>query len=210
MKNGQVILLEPVVVTPEPPKLKLINLMEEPLRYFIGAGGIEWFLANDVGDILGLSAAKWSLRDFPENEKLRCTVSTSGQRREMLFVNEPGLYRLIFQSRRPEAEAFKTRVFREVLPALRKTGSYARPVGEARPELLALPAGRREEVSDLLDLMESIEAASNRRGRIREIAASRAGVWGFSKKTLTNKFCKWLKCGRDWHVLDRWHVMYRL
>ena len=49
------------------------------------------------------------------------------QAREMLVVNEPGLYRLIFQSRKPEAEAFKTWVFTEVLPAIRKNGYFATP-----------------------------------------------------------------------------------
>jgi hypothetical protein len=45
----------------------------------------------------------------------------------MLFINEPGLYRLIFKSRKPEAESFKTWVFTEVLPSIRKTGAYAEP-----------------------------------------------------------------------------------
>lgn len=42
----------------------------------------------------------------------------------MLLVNEPGLYKLIFSSRKPEAETFKDWVFREVLPSIRKTGGY--------------------------------------------------------------------------------------
>jgi prophage antirepressor-like protein len=45
----------------------------------------------------------------------------------MLTVNEPGLYRLIFQSRKPEAEALKMWVFHEVLPTLRRTGMYTMP-----------------------------------------------------------------------------------
>jgi hypothetical protein len=42
----------------------------------------------------------------------------------MLTVNEPGLYRLIFQSRKPEAEKFKTWVFTAVLPQIRRTGTF--------------------------------------------------------------------------------------
>ena len=45
----------------------------------------------------------------------------------MLCVNEPGFYRLVFQSRKPEAERFKTWVFTEVLPSIRKKGYYAFP-----------------------------------------------------------------------------------
>ncbi|MDR0759387.1 MAG: hypothetical protein LBF74_04670, partial [Treponema sp.] len=44
-----------------------------------------------------------------------------------LTVNEPGLYRLIFQSRKPEAEKFKTWVFTEILPQIRRTGAYVQP-----------------------------------------------------------------------------------
>lgn len=46
-----------------------------------------------------------------------------------LCVNEPGLYRLIFQSRKPEAETFKTWVFCEILPAIRETGMYSEDMG---------------------------------------------------------------------------------
>jgi prophage antirepressor-like protein len=49
------------------------------------------------------------------------------QKREQIILNEPGLYRLIFQSRKPEAERFKTWVFTEVLPQIRKTGRYTAP-----------------------------------------------------------------------------------
>ena len=42
----------------------------------------------------------------------------------MLVVNEPGLYRLVFASRKPEAKEFQRWVYHEVLPTLRKTGSY--------------------------------------------------------------------------------------
>jgi hypothetical protein len=49
----------------------------------------------------------------------------------MLIVNEPGLYRLIFQSRKPEAERFKAWVFNEVLPRIRRAGRYALPGADA-------------------------------------------------------------------------------
>lgn len=45
----------------------------------------------------------------------------------MLIVNEPGFYRLIFQSRKPEAKKFKCWVFHEVLPSIRKNGYYISP-----------------------------------------------------------------------------------
>jgi hypothetical protein len=52
-------------------------------------------------------------------------------------VNEPGLYRLIFQSRKPEAEKFKTWVFTDVLPQIRRTGAYAQPGGQDEAHRMA-------------------------------------------------------------------------
>jgi predicted TIM-barrel enzyme len=68
-----------------------------------------------------------SLKEFPADEKGVTTTYTPGGEQEMLTVNEPGLYRLIFQSRKPEAERFKTWVVTDVLPQIRRTGAYAPP-----------------------------------------------------------------------------------
>ena len=83
-----------------------------------------WFIAKDVCDILGIAETRSVLRGFPETEKGVHSMHTPGGKQEMLTVNEPGLYRLIFQSRKPEAEKFKTWVFANVLPEIRKAGSY--------------------------------------------------------------------------------------
>jgi prophage antirepressor-like protein len=106
--------------------------------------GDPWFVAKDVCDILGLGNVTNALRDFPENE--RNTLTTNKGIHEgpgnpnVNIINEPGLYRLIFQSRKPEAEAFKTWVFTEVLPAIRKHGYYRLKAGyEKQLALQSLP-----------------------------------------------------------------------
>jgi prophage antirepressor-like protein len=83
-----------------------------------------WFIAGDVGNVLGLSKIRNTLQDFPSDEKGAHTIGTPGGKQKMLTVNEPGLYRLVFQSRKPEAEKFKTWVFTEVLPSIRRTGMF--------------------------------------------------------------------------------------
>jgi prophage antirepressor-like protein len=93
--------------------------------------GNPWFVAKDVCNILGLENVALALKNHPKNEIL--TISsrevqdreTWGGASSFLVVNEPGFYRLIFQSRKPGAEAFKTWVFTEVLPSIRKTGAYS-------------------------------------------------------------------------------------
>lgn len=83
-----------------------------------------WFIAQDIGEILGLTNVRATLASFPDNEKGVNTIYTPGGDQEMLTVNEPGLYRLIFQSRKPEAERFKTWIFTDVLPQIRRTGTF--------------------------------------------------------------------------------------
>jgi hypothetical protein len=80
---------------------------------------------------------------------LSTTEGHSGQRggaQSINVVNEPGLYRLIFQSRKPEAEALKTWEFTEVLPQIRKTGKYEHPaLPEAEPVYKTLSAAKIRE-----------------------------------------------------------------
>jgi prophage antirepressor-like protein len=53
----------------------------------------------------------------------KISVSTNGGKQELIFINEPNLYRVIFRSNKPEAINFQNWVFAEVLPSIRKTGS---------------------------------------------------------------------------------------
>ena len=65
------------------------------------------------------------MRFLDDDEKGVHTVRTLGGNQELMVVNEPGLYHLTFKSRKPEANAFRRWVFHEVLPSIRKTGSYS-------------------------------------------------------------------------------------
>jgi prophage antirepressor-like protein len=89
--------------------------------------GAPWFIAKDVCDVLKLKNPTVTLLKFPENEKGLSTTYTLGGEQHVLIVNEPGLYRLIFKSRKPEAEHFKTWVFTTVLPQIRQTGFFFPP-----------------------------------------------------------------------------------
>lgn len=97
--------------------------------------GMPWFVAKDVGDILGLTNVRMSLQNLDEDEKLTSLLLTSGQNRKTWFINESGLYNLIFQSRKPEAKTFRKWVTSEVLPAIRQTGSYGTPQPNTLPGL---------------------------------------------------------------------------
>lgn len=86
-----------------------------------------WFAAVDVCNALELQNPTERVKTtLDEDEYLTYVVHRSGQERNLLFVNESGLYNLIFQSRKPAAKKFRKWVTAEVLPAIRKTGSYGR------------------------------------------------------------------------------------
>lgn len=85
--------------------------------------GSVWFLAKDVAEILGMQA-KNALRMLDDSDKEEVFTDIGNGRRKYQFVNEPGLYEMIFSSRKAEAKAFKNWVTHDVLPSIRKNGGY--------------------------------------------------------------------------------------
>jgi prophage antirepressor-like protein len=86
-----------------------------------------WFIAKDICNSLGYitnQQRESALRKLENDEKLSLKISDSGQNREMIAVNESGLYALILKSTKPQAKVFRKWVTAEVLPQIRKTGSY--------------------------------------------------------------------------------------
>ena len=87
-------------------------------------GGEPWFVAKDVIQILGVGNITEALRGLQEDERCSVVLNTPGGKQEMAMVSEPGLYRLVFRSRKPEAEKFKRWIAHEVLPQIRRDGVY--------------------------------------------------------------------------------------
>lgn len=102
---------------PELGKVRTIVIDDEP-----------WFVGKDVTEILGYTNASKALADHVDSEdKLNNeSLSSLGQRGGWL-INESGLYSLILSSKLPTAKKFKHWVTSEVLPSIRKTGSYNLP-----------------------------------------------------------------------------------
>jgi prophage antirepressor-like protein len=105
--------------------------------------GAPWFVAKDVCDILEIQNSRDTLAKLlPESEKGVDSIYTLGGNQSVQIVNEPGLYRLIFQSRKPEAEQFKTWVFNNVLPQIRQTGFFIPISSNTDERLLTLTIAR--------------------------------------------------------------------
>lgn len=107
-----------------------------------------WFVASDVCAVLGLGNITMSLKHLDDDESALSIIevrSENGviQKREVNIISESGLYALILRSRKAEAKKFRKWVTSEVLPSIRKTGSYTRTISiEQKGELSSLVAER--------------------------------------------------------------------
>lgn len=87
-----------------------------------------WFAAADVCEILGYANGRDALAKhcLEKGVAKRYTLTNRGKQ-ALAYINEGNLYRLVIKSRMPAAEKFETWVCDEVLPLIRKTGSYSLP-----------------------------------------------------------------------------------
>lgn len=113
-----------------------------------------WFVGIDVAKSLGYANPKNAVpKHVSEEDKLSTQIEYAGQRREVTIINESGLYSLIFGSKLESAKRFKRWVTSEVLPAIRKTGSYQKPMTIAE-QIQLLAQGN-------VELEEKIEAVND-------------------------------------------------
>lgn len=102
------------------------NELGAKIRTITSEHGEPLFIAKDIADALGYTDSQAMTRRMDEDEKVSqsWTYDLSVQARMTSFVTESGLYSAIIGSQKPEAKAFKRWITHDVLPAIRKTGSY--------------------------------------------------------------------------------------
>ena len=104
--------------------------------------------------MLGIGNPRQATTRLDADEKGVISTDTPGGLQVVATVNEPGLYTLVLGSRKPEAKRFKRWITHEVLPAIRRTGSYAVPkLASTQP---ALPANKQDSVNALLLIGQAI------------------------------------------------------
>jgi prophage antirepressor-like protein len=119
-----------------------------------------YFVGKDVAVSLGYKDTSDALKKHVADEdKLTRCFADSGQNRQMYIINESGLYALIFGSKLESAKRFKHWVTSEVLPTIRKTGGYRKPMSTAEQiKLLALGNTElNERVTDVEKKINSLE-----------------------------------------------------
>jgi len=142
-------------------ELQTFNFEELPVRT-LTVDEEPYFVGKDVADILGYSNSRKALLDHvDEEDKLTSRIVTAGQNRNQTIINESGLYSLIFSSKLESAKRFKRWVTSEVLPTLRKTGTYQVPDNPMDALKLMFDAQKetKEEIAtvkaDVIDLKEN-------------------------------------------------------
>lgn len=124
------------------------NFNNSEIRLIVRAGE-PWFITADVARVLGYRDASNAGRVLDDDEKDTHVVSTPGGDQKLTVINESGLYALVLRSRKPEARKFAKWVTSEVLPAIRKTGSYSLPYTAQPRDKLTLDQG--DELRSMLE-----------------------------------------------------------
>lgn len=114
--------------------------------------GKPYFVGTDVAKALGYSNPRKAILDHCKGVTKRDTPTSSGVQ-SMSYINEGDLYRLIMKSKLPSAEKFESWVMDEVLPAIRKTGSYQKPMTVA--EQIQLLAQGNQDHEERIEKLEN-------------------------------------------------------
>jgi len=105
------------------------------------------FVLKDVCDVLGLSDTRRVAERLDDDECIQTPVTDNlGREQQTYTVNESGLYNVIIRSDKPQARQFKRWITHDVIPSIRKTGSYK------------MPLTKKEEMRMYLDALEEQEA----------------------------------------------------
>lgn len=146
-------------------QLKLFQNSDFGKIQVIDQNGAPWFIGKEIAEILGYANPQKAIRDHIDYEdKLTERIVLSGQGRNVILINESGLYSLILSSKLPTAKAFKRWITSEVIPAIRKHGGYL--TAEKTEELLNNPdliiklaTDLKEERAKRAEAQEQLQAA---------------------------------------------------
>lgn len=122
--------------------------------------GQPWFVAKDVCGALEIGNPSAAVARLDDDEATLTTIEGRSQRRQVNVINEAGVYRLIFTSRKEAAVRFKRWLAHEVIPTIRKTGGYqlnGHPQHSAPDALRILADVLEEQQAQILDLNERLE-----------------------------------------------------
>ncbi len=135
--------------------LQIFNYQGKTVRTVV-VNGVVWFFATDVCAFLHIKNVSQAMSRIKEKHKCILTIGKELNNNTIissdsipgnpnkLGIDEPGVYKLIFASRKAEAEAFQDWIYEDVLPSIRKTGSYSIQPAPILPSALSKHADANE------------------------------------------------------------------
>lgn len=119
-------------------------------------GDEPWFVGKDVADTLGYQNGSRDVnRHTDEEDRTKTMLFDGNQNKETILINESGLYSLVLSSKLPNAKQFKRWVTSDVLPSIRKYGSYSMDIPKTLPDALKAYADEIEQHNKTKALVEA-------------------------------------------------------
>ena len=140
----------------------------------VDQNGEPWFVGKDIAAALGYSDTFGALKKHvDEQDKQNCQNDSFETPRGMTIINESGVYSLIFGSKLEGAVRFKRWVTSEVLPTLRKTGSYMMPKLSKEMQALFMLDNRTQQQEQRLTALENTMTVDYNQQRVLRKSISR-------------------------------------
>ncbi|MBR6538072.1 MAG: phage antirepressor [Lachnospiraceae bacterium] len=185
--------------------LQIFNSAEFGEIRTVTIGGEPWFVAKDICEVLKHTNPTVAMQMLEEDERTKVSLGRAG---ETNVINESGLYALIIKSNLPSAKKFRKWVTSEVLPSIRRTGTYNLP-GTYKEALIQLVAQVEEneklalENSELKPKAEFFDAVADSKTAfsMQEVAKVLA-IKGYGRNNLFEFL-------RNEEILDRYNVPYQ-
>ena len=180
-------------------KIRTVTINNEP-----------WFVGKDVATALGYSNSRDAIsKHVFDDDKGVAKCDTPSGRQEMSVINESGLYALIFGSKLDSAKRFKHWVTSEVLPSIRRTGSYQKPL--TPEQMMRIQLEMIDDVSGRVTKLENTMNIDYGQQRVleKEVASVVIESLGGKDSNAYRKIAKkvFSECNRD--VKDYFHVNSR-
>lgn len=142
-----------------------------PVRIVEDEHGQPWWVAKDVCEILGIKNPSQAMNQLDDDERMIQNIGYSGVGNPNVnVISESGIYSLILRSNKPQAKPFRKWVTSEVLPTIRRTGSYTHPAAQiADPAQASLVLTLTENTSKMFELMaKTLERFDARLDRLEQ------------------------------------------
>lgn len=193
---------------------KVFNFAGANLTVILDSGGNPWWIGNEVCEVLGIANPRDAVSNLDDDEKDAVGITdTIGRVQNGSIINESGLYSLIFKSRKPHAKTFKKWVTSEVLPQIRKTGGYRKPVELTRMELIELAMDAEKERMQMAQLADAERERADKAVREKSYISNKREAQAMQRASVevrrSNKLLDELGMGPKWKSVRATHWIFQ-